>query len=87
MEDIINHVDEMDDAMSPFLDREIKSLDPIEHALLWLGIYELSHRKDIPYRVVINEAVEVSKQFGAEESHKYINGILDKLVPQLRPGE
>lgn len=76
-----------DALLAPLLDREIKSLDPIERALLYLGTFELTHRIDVPYRVVINEAVELAKMFGATESHKYINGVLDKLAPILRPIE
>lgn len=71
----------------PLLDREMKSLDPVERALLYLGAFELANRIDIPYRVVINECVELAKTFGASESHKYINGVLDKLAVALRPVE
>lgn len=71
----------------PLLDREIKSLDPIERVILYLGTFELERRMDIPYRVVINESVELAKIYGATESHKYINGVLDKLAPKLRPLE
>ena len=77
----------LDAQLAPLLDRELKSLDPIERALLYLGSYELAHRLDVPYRVVINEAVELAKVFGATDSHKYINGVLDKLAPVLRPLE
>ena len=73
--------------MTEFLDRELSALDPIEKALLCLGSYELADRIDIPYRVVINECVELAKIFGATESHKYINGVLDKLASNLRPLE
>lgn len=71
----------------PLLDRNISALDPIEKALLYLGTYELAHRVDVPYRVVINECIELAKVFGATESHKYINGILDKLATSLRAPE
>ena len=73
--------------MTEFLDRELSALDPIERALLCLGSYELADRIDIPYRVVINECVELAKIFGATESHKYINGVLDNLALNLRPLE
>ena len=73
--------------MTEFLDRELVALDPIERALLCLGSYELADRIDIPYRVVINECVELAKIFGATESHKYINGVLDSLAFNLRPLE
>lgn len=77
----------LDACLQPVLDREISALDPVEKALLYLGCFELSQRIDIPYRVVINECVELAKAFGASESHKYINGVLDKLVPGLRAVE
>lgn len=77
----------LDQHISPLLDRELKSLDPVERALLYLGTFELANRIDIPYRVVINECVELAKTFGATESHKYINGVLDKLAKTLRPLE
>lgn len=77
----------LDSHITPLLDRELKSLDPVERALLYLGTFELANRIDIPYRVVINECVELAKTFGATESHKYINGVLDKLAVALRPVE
>lgn len=77
----------LDGHLRPLLDRELTALDPIERALLYLGSYELANRLDIPYRVVINEAVELAKVFGATDSHKYINGVLDKLAPVLRTAE
>lgn len=70
-----------------FIDREVKDLSPVEHAILLIGAYELKHRVEIPYRVVINEAVELAKGFGGTEGFKYVNGVLDKLVPLLRPQE
>lgn len=77
----------LDKHIAPLLDREMKFLDPVERALLYLGTFELANRIDIPYRVVINECVELAKTFGATESHKYINGVLDKLAKTLRPVE
>jgi len=77
----------LDQHITPLLDRELKSLDPVERALLYLGTFELANRIDIPYRVVINECVELAKTFGATESHKYINGVLDKLAAKLRTVE
>ena len=77
----------LDQHISPLLDRKMKSLDPVERALLYLGTFELANRIDIPYRVVINECVELAKTFGATDSHKYINGVLDKLAKTLRPVE
>ena len=77
----------LDQHIAPLLDRELKSLDPVERALLYLGTFELANRIDIPYRVVINECVELAKTFGATDGHKYINGVLDKLAVNLRPVE
>lgn len=81
---VIAHASELDEQMQPWLDRELTALDPIELSLLRLGMYELAHRIDIPYKVVINEAVELAKVFGATDSHKYINGVLDRASKELR---
>ena len=80
-------VDELDEAMVPLLDRDIDELDPIERTLLRMGMYELTKRIDVPYKVVINEEVALAKKFGATDSHKYINGVLDKAARQLRKVE
>ena len=71
----------------PFIDRAIEQLSPIEHAAMLIGAYELKHHIEIPYRVVINEAVELTKSFGGIDGHKYVNGVLDKLAAQLRATE
>ena len=84
---IPSRAEELDALLAPHLDREIKTLDPVEKAILRMGAFELQQRIDIPYRVVINECVELAKSFGATDSHKYVNGILDKLVSELRPLE
>ncbi len=76
--------DEIDTALAPLLDRAVSELDPIEHALLRMGMYELAHRVDVPFKVVINEAVALARKFGATDSHKYINGVLDKAARELR---
>ena len=81
------HVAELDGALRPYLDREVAEVDPIERAALRLAAYELKHRPDVPYRVVINEAIEVTKRFGADHGHSYVNGVLDKLAMQLRAVE
>ncbi|SFX19793.1 transcription antitermination factor NusB [Marinospirillum alkaliphilum] len=78
---------ELDESFAPFLDRRVNELDPIELAILRLGSYELTQRLDVPYRVVINEAVELAKRFGGTDSHKYVNGILDKLAQRARAAE
>lgn len=80
----IQHVAFIDELMISHLDRKISSLNPVELSALRLAIYELLHRKDVPYKVVINEALELVKEFGAEEGHRYVNAILDVLVPELR---
>ena len=74
-------------AFEGHLDRELKSLDQVELAILRLGAHELLNRIDVPYRVVIDEYVELAKLFGAEESHKYINGVLDRVAAQARAAE
>ena len=79
-----SHVTELDGHIEPLLDRPFQALDPVECAIMRLGVYELQHRIDIPYKVVINEAVELAKTFGAEEGHKYVNSILDKVAKKLR---
>ncbi|WP_424681343.1 transcription antitermination factor NusB [Frateuria sp. YIM B11624] len=81
------HVDELDVALKPYVDREVSQIDPIERAALRLAAYELKYRLDVPYRVVINEAIEVTKRFGADHGHSYVNGVLDKLAGELRAAE
>ena len=80
-------VDELDMALAPCVDRALESVDPVERAILRLGTYELIVHPEIPYRVVINEAVELAKVFGAEQGHRYVNGVLDKAARALRPLE
>jgi transcription antitermination protein NusB len=75
------------ESIAPHLDRPIKELSPVEHALLLLSAFELRDQPQTPYRVVINEAIELAKSFGGTDGHKYINGVLDKLAAALRPGE
>ena len=81
------HLGELDAELTPYLDRAIESVDPVERAILRLGAFELVHRLDVPYRVVINEAVELAKVFGAEQGHRYVNGVLDKLAKKVRGAE
>jgi N utilization substance protein B len=81
------HCGELDAALAPHLDREIARVDPIERAALRIGAYELRHRIDVPYRVVINEAVEVAKRFGTDYGHTFVNGVLDKLAARVRAAE
>jgi N utilization substance protein B len=81
------NLSELDGQLGGCLDRSIESVDPVERAILRLGAFELIHRPDVPYRVVINEAVELAKIFGAEQGHRYVNGVLDKLAHKVRRHE
>jgi transcription antitermination protein NusB len=74
-------------ALIPFLDRPFGQLDPVEAAILMIGIFELQQRLDVPYRVVINEAVDLCKRFGATDAHKYVNAVLDRAARELRAAE
>lgn len=78
---------EIDSKFLPHLDRNLDAIDPVEKAILRLAVYELEYRREIPYRAVLNEAVELSKTFGSEHGYKFVNGVLDKLIAELRPGE
>lgn len=75
---------ELDGYIEKYIDRALKDLTPVELAILRMGAYELIHRIDVPYKVIINEGVELSKAFGANEAHRFVNGILDKLAQELR---
>ena len=81
------HCEELDDALQPFLDRDIEQVDAIERAALRIAAYELRLRPDVPYRVVINEAIESVKRFGAEHGHTYVNGVLDHAAAAWRAVE
>ena len=74
-------------ALAPHLDRKSAELSPIERAILVIGAWELAHRLEIPYKVVINEAVEIAKSFGGTDGHRYVNGVLDKLAAKIRATE
>ncbi len=78
------HLDKIDAAFVAYVDRTIDEIDPVERAILRIGVYELMHKPDVPYRVVINEGVELAKSFGADGSHKYVNGVLDKVAQEQR---
>ena len=77
----------LDAALQRFLDRDIEEVDPVERAALRLAAFELRHRIDVPYRVVLNEAVEVTKRFGSEHGHTYVNGVLDRAAAAWRAPE
>jgi len=81
------NLDEIDQALSEFVDRPVDTIDPVERAILRIGVYELLHRLDMPYKVVLNEGINLAKYFGADGSHKYVNGILDKVAQQTRAAE
>ncbi len=83
----IRNANDLRTNFSPLVDRPVEELSPIEHAVLLLGTYELAHMPEVPYRVVINEAVELTKSFGGIDGHKYVNGVLDKLALKLRQEE
>jgi N utilization substance protein B len=84
---VISNVDALREAVTPHLDREMKALSPVEHGLLLLSSWELRDHPQTPYRVIINEAIELAKIFGGTDGHKYVNGVLDKMAAELRPNE
>jgi N utilization substance protein B len=77
----------LDEVLARHVDRPTTELSPVEHGVLLIGAYELTHCLDVPYRVAINEAVELAKSFGGTDGHKYVNGVLDKAAADLRPAE
>ena len=83
----VQEASDLDAILSRHVDRKTTELSPIEHAILMIGAYELKHCVDIPYRVAINEAVELAKSFGGTDGHKYVNGVLDRAAGDLRPAE
>ena len=78
---------DLDALIAPKLDRRMEELSPIEHACMWIGVYEFLHCPDVPWRVVLNESIELAKEFGGTDGHKYVNGVLHALAPTLRPTE
>lgn len=84
---VSEHITELDRRLERFLDRKISELSPIEHAVLCIAAYELIYDPAIPYRVAINEGVELAKTYGGTDGHKYVNGVLDKLAAEARPAE
>lgn len=83
----IAQADELDSLIKPLLDRPLNELSPIERGVLWIGCYEFQHCPDVPWRVVLNEAIELAKSFGGTDGHKYVNGVLHQLADRLRPLE
>ncbi|GAA4330258.1 transcription antitermination factor NusB [Variovorax defluvii] len=78
---------ELDALIVPLLDRRLEEISPIEHAVMWIGVYEFQHCLDVPWRVVLNECIELAKEFGGTDGHKYVNAVLNGLAPKLRPAE
>ena len=87
LQDVTTHIDELDTKLAGFIDRPIVELSPVEHAILRISGCELMFDMSIPYRVVINEGVELAKLYGGTDGHKYINGVLDKLAADVRASE
>ncbi|QCB45030.1 transcription antitermination factor NusB [Hydrogenophaga sp. PAMC20947] len=83
----IAQADSLDALITPMLDRPLVEVSPIERGVLWMGAYEFQHCLDVPWRVVLNECIELAKSFGGTDGHKYVNGVLHKLAAQLRPLE
>ncbi|MEY8200827.1 MAG: transcription antitermination factor NusB [Colwellia sp.] len=81
------NISAIDAAISPYVDRPLDDIDQVEKAILRVAVFELKDCTDVPYRVVINEAIELAKSFAADDSHKFINGVLDKTVKLIRPQE
>jgi N utilization substance protein B len=77
----------LDALILPLLDRKMEEISPIEHAVMWIGTYEFMHCADVPWRVVLNECIELAKEFGGTDGHKYVNAVLNGLAPQLRAAE
>ena len=78
---------ELDALIVPLLDRKLEEISPVEHAVMWIGVYEFQNCLDVPWRVVLNECIELAKEFGGTDGHKYVNAVLNGLAPQLRAAE
>ena len=83
----IEHRTALDALILPLLDRKLDEISPIEHAVMWMGVYEFQHCIDVPWRVVLNEYIELAKSFGGTDGHKYVNAVLNSLAPKLRSTE
>jgi N utilization substance protein B len=83
----IGEADALDALIVPLLDRKLAEISPIEHAAMWIGAWEFRHALDVPWRVVLNECIELAKEFGGTDGHKYVNAVLNGLAPQLRSAE
>lgn len=87
LQGVVANENELSDLMAPYLSRPFNEVDPVEQAVLLIAVYELRHIPATPCRVVINEAIELTKVYGAEAAHRFVNGVLDKLADDLRPAE
>ena len=83
----VQEAEALDAQIAPHLDRGWKEISPVEHACMWIGVYEFQHFPDVPWRVVINECIELAKAFGGTDGHKYVNAVLDKIAGGARPDE
>ncbi len=83
----IESADALDALIVPLLDRKLEEISPIEHAVMWIGVYEFQNCLDVPWRVVLNECIELAKEFGGTDGHKYVNAVLNGLAPKLRAAE
>ncbi len=83
----INTAEDLDALITPLLDRKLGEISPIERASMWIGVYEFMHCMDVPWRVVLNECIELAKEFGGTDGHKYVNAVLNGLAPRLRAAE
>ena len=80
----IEQAEALDALILPLMDRKMAEISPIERSVMWIGAYEMSHCLDVPWRVVLNECIELAKEFGGTDGHKYVNGVLNGLAPKLR---
>ena len=83
----IKEAAQLDALIVPLLDRKLEEISPIERAVMWIGAYEFLHCRDVPWRVVLNECIELAKEFGGTDGHKYVNAVLNGLAPSVRPAE
>ena len=83
----IRDAEALDALIVPLLDRPMKEISPIEHAVMWIGAWEFMHAADVPWRVALNECIELAKEFGGTDGHKYVNAVLNGLAPRLRAAE
>jgi N utilization substance protein B len=83
----VGEAEQLDALILPLLDRKLAEISPIEHGVIWIGTYEFLHCADVPWRVVLNECIELAKEFGGTDGHKYVNAVLNGLAPRLRPAE